>query len=161
MKPLSHSAARIAGKSFERKYVALGRIVKAWAQIVGTDLASKAQPVKINYRKRERGKANEARLDIAVNSADATILHYQKDLILERINQVFGERWVTDIRFVHVPTDSTVLKPSSARQHPGLSDQEQETLQGVLGGMLQDVEDADIRERLKTLGTSVITKEYQ
>lgn len=155
MRPLSEATARIAGKSFERKYIALGRIVNAWEQIVGSELSSKAQPVKINYRKRDRsqkGKA-EATLDIAVSSADATLLHYQKDLILERINQVFGERWVTGIRFVNVPANTAApkigkrVKPLSAAEKKSLSE------------LLLSVADSDIRERLEGLGQAVISKE--
>ncbi len=154
MRPLSESTSRIAGKSFERKYIALGRIVNAWNQIVGEGFAAKAQPVKINYRKKERGKKAEARLDIAVSSAEATLLHYQKDLILERINQVFGDRWITDIRFVNVPANSKFLKPKK-KTPKKLNEEEQNNLSNVLQG----VEDEDIRERLEALGQFVITKE--
>jgi hypothetical protein len=106
MRPVSEAAARIADISFSRKYIALGRIVSHWGEIVGAQLAHKAQPVKINYRKKDRGQKPDACLDIAVSSADATLLHYQKDLILERINQIFGERWITAIRFVHAPANT-------------------------------------------------------
>jgi hypothetical protein len=153
MRPLSEATARIAGKSFERKYIALGRIVKAWDQIVGEDMATKAQPVKINYRKRERSKKAQASLDIAVSSADATLLHYQKDLILERINQVFGEQWVSAIRFVHMPANNAApklgqrLKPLSPAEKKSLSE------------LLLNIADPDIRERLEGLGTAVISKE--
>jgi len=108
MRPLSDSVTKVTGKTFSRKYVALGRVISHWTDIVGKDFASKAQPVKIQYRykKKTAQKSNakkekpQATLEIATSSADATIMHYQKDVILERINQIFGDAWITAIRFV-------------------------------------------------------------
>ncbi len=56
MRPLSEATAKIAGRSFEPKYIALGRIVNNWRDIAGTKLADKAQPVKIHYRKKHGEK---------------------------------------------------------------------------------------------------------
>ena len=151
MRQLSEAAARIASHNFSRKYVALGRIVNAWSDIVGQDLASKAQPVKINYRKpAKKGDKPKASLDIAVSSADATLLHYQKDLILERINQIFGEQWITGIRFVQVPANFEPPKKQKVRK-PLTSDEK-----NTLSGLLLDVEDEDIKTRLEKLGTAVL-----
>lgn len=153
MRPLSESTARIAGKNFERKYIAIGRIIKHWPDIVGASLADKAQPVKINYRKKERNKKPEASLDIAASSADATLLHYQKDLILERINQIFGERWINAIRFVSVPVNTQTsfrkkrLTPLTAAEKNTLSD------------MLYTIEDEAIRRKLEHLGAAIIAEE--
>ncbi len=153
MRQLSEATSRITGRNFSRKYVALGRIVKSWSDIVGEDLAGKAQPVKINYRKSKekgRGKKLQASLDIAVSGADATLLHYQKDLILERINQIFGDSWITAIRFVNVPANATPLKRKKAKKP--LTEKEQ----NIISDMLIDISDDDIKEHLEKLGTAVI-----
>lgn len=153
MRPISEATARIAGQNFNRKYIALGRIVKCWAEIVGENLASKAQPVKLRYRKREKSEKPEAALDIAVNSAEATLLHYQKDLILERINQIFGERWITAIRFVTIPGNQSEHKP--ARKTVPLTEDEKNNLSHIIAA----VQDRDMRERLNSLGEAVIMEE--
>lgn len=153
MRPLSEATARIAGKSFERKYIALGRIVNNWRDIVGAKLADKAQPVKIHYRKSKDKKKPDATLEIAASSADATLLHYQKDLILERINQIFGERWITAIRFVNTPsnTQSKSIKkikaPLTAAEKKTLSD------------MVFEIEDDRLRASLEQLGQAIILDE--
>ncbi len=151
MRPLSESTARVTGKSFNRKYVALGRIVRHWKEIVGVKLSSKAQPVRIRYRKHEKAKKLEASLDIAVSSADATVLHYQKDLILERINQIFGEKWIKSIRFVHMASNAQA--PFRKKTDPVLSGTEQNTL----SGMLTNVVDEEIKSRLNRLGAAVLS----
>jgi hypothetical protein len=152
MRPISEAAARIAGKSFARKYIALGRVVSNWSEIVGPDLALKAQPVRIRYQKNEKSpKKPEACLDIAVSSAEATLLHYQKDLILERLNQIFGERWISAIRFVHEPAN-TVLKRVKKAKSP-LTEGQKNTLSGMLAG----ITDPEVKARLENLGKEIIT----
>lgn len=154
MRPISEATARVSGQSFSRKYISLGRILNCWKEIVGDKLANKAQPVKINYRKREKGGNPVAILDIAASSADSTLLHYQKDLILARINQIFGDQWVTAIRFVAAPMN-TKSKPKKARIP--LTEPEK----NHLSGMLESLDDADLKARLETLGTAIITEQKQ
>ena len=157
LRPLSEATARVASQNFERKYIALGRIVEHWGTIAGQKLADKAQPIKINYRKanpNKRGSKASATLDIAVSSANATLLHYQKDLILERINQVFGERWITAIRFVHAPVNSP-LAPKPAPKRRPLTQKEDEGLKELL----EKIEDPVIKEQLQSLGQGIIRRD--
>ncbi|MBL4804479.1 MAG: DUF721 domain-containing protein [Alphaproteobacteria bacterium] len=153
MRRLSDATAKIAGKSFERKYIAIGRIVNNWSDIVGPKLADKAQPVKIHYRKQKNQPKPLATLEIATSSADATAMHYQKDLILERINQLFGEQWISAIRFVAIPSNAPI-KPIKKRKAPLTSDQKK-----TLSDMVLSVEDEYMRDRLKQFGEHIITSE--
>ena len=153
MRPLSEATAKIAGKSFQRKYIALGRIVNNWREIAGPSLADKGQPVKIHYRKKKGQKTPDATLEIAASSADATVLHYQKDLILERINQIFGERWITAIKFVNVPSN-TQGKAFKKPKAP-LTDSEKKTL----SEMVLKIEDEEMRARLEQLGRAIVMDE--
>ncbi len=153
MRPLSESTARIAGQSFERKFIALGRIVSHWADIVGKDLAHKTFPVKIIYHKKERGGKPDAVLEISCSSADATLLHYQKDLILERINQIFGDRWIGAIRFVaNAANTQSVLRKKA---QPPLTPREKHTL----SSLLSTIADEDVRARLENLGQAIIMED--
>ena len=155
MRPISEATARVSDQSFSRKYVSLGRILSSWKEIVGEKLAGKAQPVKINYRKREKGGNPVAILDIAASSADSTLLHYQKDLILERINQIFGDKWVTAIRFVATPV-SIKGKTAKKSRIPLTEDEKSH-----LSGMLESLADPDLKAKLETLGTAIITEQKQ
>lgn len=155
MRPISEATARVSGQSFSRKYVSLGRVLSCWKEIVGDKLANKAQPVKINYRKREKGGNPVAILDIAASSADSTLLHYQKDLILARINQIFGDQWVTAIRFVAAPVNTKPGKVKKTRI-PLTEDEKNH-----LSGMLETLADPDLKSRLETLGTAIMTEQKQ
>ncbi len=128
----------------------LGRLVTHWPEIVGTDLAAYAQPVKIRYRKVPGSKRPEASLDIAATSAQATLLHYRKDLILERINQIFGEKLISALRFVPVAANAPAPRPRRLLQP--LSPAEKEDLANIL----DKIDDHELKERLEMLGTSIL-----
>lgn len=153
MRPLADAVGRVTGKNFNRKFVSIGRIVTNWTDIIGKELADKAQPVKIHYRKKPGSKKPEASLDIACSSSEATLLHYQKDLIIERINQIFGERWITAIRFVNIPAGEQ--KTKQPKRRIPLTAEEKNTL----SGMLSDIEDDAIKEKLSGLGQALMIDE--
>ncbi len=152
MRPIAEATGRITGKTCSRKYIALGRVVNSWSEIVGPDFALKAQPVKMRYTKQEYSKTPMAILDIACTSADATVLHYQKDLILERINQIFGEGWVTGIKFVTSVANSH--KTRARKSKKPLTEQEK----SYLSGILETVQDEDLKARLSSLGESILVE---
>lgn len=151
MRHLSESTSRIAAKNFSRKYISLGRLVKQWVDIMGEDFAGKAQPVKINYRKNGKNKKPQASLDIATSAANATILNYQKGLILERINSLFGDDWIKDIRFVasELSDEPNIIRKPKAPLTQGEKK--------YLSGVLDEIEDPDIKEKLEKLGKAIIT----
>lgn len=151
LKPLSEKIPAIAGQAFSRKFVMLGRILTYWDDIVGKDLASKTQPVKLQYRKPKDGEKATATLSIATSSADATMLHYRKDLILERINQIFGERFVTAVRFVPNETaEQDFRKLEKSRKILT------ETDKTYLSGVLETIEDSELKARLESLGKAML-----
>ncbi len=152
MRPIAEATARVTGKSCSRKYIALGRIVNAWTEIVGQELATKAQPVGMRYPRQQQGKDPAVILEIAASSGDATLLHYQKGLIMERINQLFGAGWVTDIKFV--AEVSNTAKPRRRKLKKPLTEKEKTYLSGILGA----VEDEDMKTRLGKLGESILTE---
>jgi len=154
LRRLSDAVPRVTGKVFGRKYIMLGRLVTHWDEIVGADLSDKAQPVKLRYRKVPGSKSPDVSLDIACSTAEATLLHYRKDLILERINQIFGERLVSAIRFVPMASNEQMPKKRNImRRKPPLSPDEQQELSNIL----EQIDDPALKERLEILGKSILT----
>ncbi|QQG35435.1 MAG: DUF721 domain-containing protein [Micavibrio aeruginosavorus] len=152
LKPLSEKIPAIADQAFARKFVMLGRILTHWQDIVGDDLANKTQPVKLHYRKTKDGsKRATASLDISTSSANATMLHYRKDLILERLNQIFGDRWITAIRFVPAEASEQDFK---GRPEPRKTLTENDKL--YLSEVLGAVEDPELKARLESLGQAML-----
>jgi len=150
LKPVSRNVPTLLAKAFERKYIALGRIVTHWKEIIGPDFAGRAQPAKIHYRKAKNPKEKStATLDIAASSADCAVLVYQKDVILQRINQIFGDAWVKDIKFVHVEPKQTAKPPKRIKT---LTEAEK----NHLSQLLETVDDPELKERLAALGQSIM-----
>lgn len=155
MRPLSDSTARIASRNFTRKYVALGRLIEQWDDIVGKEFSDLAQPLKINYRKNQKAKKAIASLDIGVHSAHIMVLSYQKDLIIQRLGHIFGDNWISDIRFVR-----TTLKPTNKAQKakktflPLTQDEKK-----YLSTVLDDIDDLDFKNKLESLGNAILTDE--
>ncbi len=156
MRPVSEATAKVTNSVFGRKYIALGRIVSQWSDIVGPDLASKVQPCALKYRNyKVRPKNPEATLEIATSSAYATKLHYQKDLILERINQIFGEKWITAIRFVNVPAN--VAERPKIKKTSILSSDEKK----YIAETLDYITDNEVRNRLENFGEALFLDNRQ
>lgn len=152
MRPLSEPTRKIVGQNCSRKYISLGRIISQWEEIVGSDFADKAQPVKLNYQKSKDTKKPKACLEIACSSAHATTMHYQKGVILERLNRIFSDAWITDIKFV---TSNLVNRPPEVKKSIlPLTEKEKK----YLSDMLEDIQDDEIKQRLEKLGREILTK---
>ncbi len=151
MRPLSEASARVANKNFSKKYIALGRIINQWEEIMGKEFSSLAQPVKIQYRKGGKNKKPSATLNVATSDSNATVLVYRKGLILERINAVFGDNWITEIKFVPSTLQEKSKKPKK-RPKP-LSAQEQKYLRDAL----DDITDPEFKEKLENFGKAFLT----
>jgi len=109
-------------------------------------MADKAQPIKLRYRKDPKTKKALATLEIASSNALTTTLSYRKGLILERINQIFGEGWITDIKFT-----ATELEPktkSRIQKMQSLSGTDEKYIEDTLA----QIEDPDIKARLESFG---------
>lgn len=155
LQKVSKSVPAILGKTFERKYIALGRIVTQWTEIVGPEYAARAQPAKITYVKPKQPKAKPtATLNIAATSADCATLIYRKDIILQRINQLFGDNWISDIKFVHV-------EPKMPRKPPKRTKNLTSDEKKYLSQVLDTVDDPDIKERLARLGQALLQEKKQ
>ncbi len=118
---------------------------------MGERLADIAQPQKIHYRKAKRkGDMPNATLEIVTSSANASLLIMQKGVLLEKINHIFGEQWITDIKFVHTPANAPIKK---AKPTPILSEDDKNNL----SEMLETIDDPAIKKRLESMGEAFLT----
>jgi hypothetical protein len=128
----------------------IGRIVTQWEDIVGSDMAAKSMPGKLKYRSKKGSKKPEFALEIEVSSADATILSYRIDLILARLNQIFGEGVITAIRFI--PQTANSQLPKTKKRKTPLSQEKKDYIHDIV----EEVEDPEMQERLKNLGIAIL-----
>ena len=154
---LSESVPRVAGQVFGKKYIMLGRLVTHWADIVGADVALQAQPVALKFRgapkkdAQKSDKPSEFTLEIAADSAAATVLRYRVDLILARINQIFCSNWITAIKFVPKAIDGQQNFRSARPPKPLTPDQKQS-----ISMLTKDVPDPDLQAALQRLAAAIL-----
>lgn len=162
LRPLSNSVPSIINKVCGRKFILLGRVLSQWERIVGKDLAEKAKPVKIGYRK-ARGNSNEkiAVLELAVCSADSLLIQHQIGIITEKINMVLGEGVIGDIKIVHSASyderENTMGKRQSGKALFAEKDLTNEQ-KSNLSLLLEGVDDPELKSKLESLGEGVIRK---
>lgn len=160
LRPLSTSVAHITRQSFAKKFVALARILEYWPDIIGKDYAARAQPLKLSYRKpKTKDDKPSATLHIMAEPADATALHYQSGLILERINHVFGDSWVNKVKFeplVLGQNNPFLQEFTPSRDVPPLNEAQKSSLKTVL----DEISDPELRLRLEKLGEGVLRKQH-
>ena len=150
LKHISRPVRIVAGKTFARKYITLGRIMALWPDIIGHELALKTYPIGLKMRKTGTKAANgkpqyAATLEIAASSAEATLLHYKKALILERLKLTAGNTFIDDLMITHA---AKLLQPTKPKTPPPLTTGQKHCLsQGI-----ETIEDHDLRAALADLG---------
>ena len=124
---------------------------------MGDKMARHTQPSKITYRKPKRkGDKAQATLEIACSSAHASLLMMQKGVLLEKINFIFGDEWITDIKFIHKPANRTDTPPSKYNKTTKpLTEDEKNRLSQVLGA----IQDDTLKEKLSRMGQSILQRQ--
>lgn len=94
-----------------------------------------------------------ATLEIAASSADATLIHYQKSLILERLRTLLGADMITDIKVMHTARPMT---PALYTRPPkrGLTEAQKNSLSMDTG----IVTDTELRAVLESFGNSMMDR---
>lgn len=139
----------VTGKTFARKFITLGRVINCWADAVGAELAEKTYPIGMKVRKIPSGL--QATLEIAANSADATLVHYQKGLILERLKTLLAADMIVDIKVTHAARPTIFTSPLAGEVNPRVKRADR------VGGDvdLSHITDDALRDALASLGQYV------
>ena len=153
LKHLSKPVSKISGKLFERKFVTLGRLLQHWDVIVGKDLSKVTTPVKVTYQKNGQKKGAKLGLIVSADSSQAMLLHYRKDLILQKINQILGDKTIETIKFVD-QSDAIAKsrKSTPVNSRKPLTDPQKKDL----SGMLDEIEDEELKQTLERFGKSLM-----
>jgi len=143
---LSEVVARRAGMTMD--------LLAAWPDIVGEAYAHYTLPEKILWPKRasEVEAFQPGVLVVACDSAKAIFFQHETAQLLERLNYFFGFQAVHKIKLVQRPIGKMAEKPAPK---PKLNDSDRQRLSGVL----EQIEDPALKERLKKFGEGVIKRQ--
>lgn len=138
----------------ETRGFAVSRLLTHWTEIVGTETAQAARPIKISYGQAALG----ATLTVLTTGARAPMLQAELPKILEAVNRCYGYAAISRIRitqtaatgFAEGQVDFDHAKPE-ARQAPDPATVAKAKL------ATGDVNDDGLRAALERLGTNIIT----
>ena len=136
-----------------KKSLLFGKMLSEWAHIAGADIAAKTMPLDLKYAKK-LDKKSQATLHLAVQSAYALEISYQKALLIERLNMFFGYPAIKDIKMVQQNNIMNNKKPSSKPPRP-LTMQEERVLDEMVGG----IQENDLQTALKNLGKAITSRQ--
>ena len=141
-------------KASEKRGFAETRLLTNWAEIVGTSIASVAQPIKVGYGKRGFG----ATLTLLTNGANAPILQAQIPMIKGKVNACYGYAAISTVRLTQ--TAATGFSEAQTPFDSAPADREDPDPRKVaeVSTTVADVVDGDLRKALEALGRNVLTR---
>jgi hypothetical protein len=145
--PLAQAMHKLMREAFAKQGFASTELVTRWADIVGTEIAAHAQPLKIQWPRPVGDAAPEpGTLVLRVEGPTAVEIQHQSGIILERINRFFGWQAVGALALRQAP-----LRRPPPRQVPKHDAEAAARVAATLG----DIADDDLRAALGRLGAAV------
>ena len=152
-RPLSDLVPGLTKDILGKKSLLFGKMLSEWRDIAGADIAAKTTPLDLKYAKK-LDKKSQATLHLAVQSAYALELSYQKSLLIERLNMFFGYPAIKDIKMVQ--QDNVMGNKKTSTKPPRLlTMQEEQVLDDLVGG----IQENDLQTALKNLGKAITSRQ--
>jgi hypothetical protein len=145
-RPLAQLSQRFLTDAFGKQGFASSELVTRWADIVGAEIASDAEPVKIQWPRRETDPPETATLVLRVDGPTAIEIQHQSGVILERVNRFFGWQAVGRLALRQAP-----LTRRGKKRRPVLDPAQVERIAATL----PQVEHDGLRNALARLGAAI------
>ena len=145
---LSELAGKAIADALARQGFASTGIVTHWAEIVGAEIATHAEPMRMSWPRRVHEDAPEpATLVLRVEGPVALEIQHLSGVIIEKVNRFFGWRAVGRIQIRQAPLRRRGPKARSAAPDPAVV--------ARLAASMIDIQDEDLRGALARLGAAV------
>lgn len=150
LRPLSSFTTGLLAQTFARQGFASSEIVTRWPDIVGAEIATHSQPIKMQWPRAADGQAQEpATLVLRVEGPLAIEIQHLSGVIIDRVNRFFGWQAVGRIALRQAPL--TRRRPRVVTP-PGV----EET--ALVAAGLPAIEDEDLKQALARLGAAIKRK---
>jgi hypothetical protein len=146
LRRLPELLGRVLDPAGRRRGLAEARILTDWPLVVGPELATRCQPVRLS----RAGDGAGGVLTVHVGSTSALELQHGAPQLIERINGFFGYPAVARLRLIQAPPVRPVKPRAPARMRP-LAAAEIAALEGTVA----KIGDPDLRLALGALGRAV------
>jgi hypothetical protein len=147
-RPLADLLRKTLNEGFARQGFASSELVTRWHTIVGAEIATYCEPIKIQWpRPIHDQEPDPATLVLRVEGPMAIEIQHQSTIILEKVNRFFGWQAIGQIALRQAPL-RRVEKPA-----PPAGPDPQKTAR--VAAELGDIVDEDLKGALARLGASV------
>ena len=114
-RPLADLASSLLAESYRKQGFASSELIVRWETIAGADVASYAEPLKIQWPRRADGENPEpGTLVLRVDGPAAIEIQHMSRVILERVNRYFGFAAIARIAIRQAPLRGQPRKPNRA-----------------------------------------------
>ena len=111
-RPLADLTTGLLAESFRKQGFASSELIVRWETIVGSEVASHAEPLKIQWPRRSEGEHPEpGTLVLRVDGPAAIEIQHMSRVILERVNRYFGWGAIDRIAIRQAPLRGQPRKP--------------------------------------------------
>jgi hypothetical protein len=146
-KPLRDLAGKVVGEAFTRQGFASAELVTRWAEIVGNEIATHSEPIKIQWpRGADPQMRNPGILVLRVEGPAAVEIQHLGAVICDRVNRFFGWRAVERLAFRQSPLRRGANRPVR-RDNAAAASQ--------LATTMPEVTDEELRQALARLLAAV------
>ena len=146
-KPLRELVGKVVGETFTRQGFASAELVTRWSEIVGGEIATHSEPLKIQWTRAAAGEESEpGTLVLRVEGPAAIEIQHLGDVICERVNRFLGWRAVARIGLRQAPLRRGAVKTRRAPDAAAAA---------RVAATLSDIEDEELRQALSRLGAAV------
>ena len=147
-KPLSVLLSDVFSDAYAKQGFAARELVTRWAEIAGPEIAAHSEPLKMQWPRPVEGERQEpATLVLRVEGPMALEIQHSSDVILQRVNRLFGWSAVGRLALRQAPL--------SRRDRPSLPVAPDPKSIAEVAETLSSVEDAELRAALARLGASI------
>jgi hypothetical protein len=146
-RPLADLLHGCLGDVFARQGFASSDIVTHWPEIVGSEIAAYAEPLKLQWPRGDAEDPEPATLVLRAEGPAAIEIQHQSAVILERINRFFGWRAVGRIAIRQAPLARRAKSATAAGPDPAEA--------ARVAASLPTIVDDGLRQALGRLGAAV------
>jgi hypothetical protein len=146
-RPLAVFTGTLLAESFRKQGFASADIVARWPEIVGAEIATHAEPLKIQWpRTADPQQQEPGTLVLRVEGPAAIEIQHLAPVILERVNRFFGWQAVADLRLRQAPLARRKPRPVTAPD-PARTAQ--------IAASMPEIDDEGLKDALARLGASI------
>lgn len=138
----------------EARGFAVTRLLTAWAEVVGPDLASITRPVKIGYGKGGMG----ASLTLLTTSVNAPMVQMQLPAIKEKVNACYGYAAISRINLTQTAPTGFAEGQASFSHAPAQKPAPDPAIKAEASRVATGVHDNALREALETLTQNFLSR---